>query len=143
MNINSIDDIKRLTVKSEGVDIEYKETTGQLERGMETLCAFLNGNGGVILFGISDKGKIIGQDLADSTKRSIAEAINRLEPLVSIDVTYFSIPNSEKFVIALYSGEKHEQRPFTYKGRPYQRVESVTTIMTQESYNQLLIVLDW
>ncbi len=65
MNINSIDDIKRLTAKSEGVDIEYKETTGQLERGMETLCAFLNGNGGVILFGVSDKGKIIGQDLAE------------------------------------------------------------------------------
>jgi hypothetical protein len=37
MNINTIDDIKRLTVKSEGVDIEYKETTGQLERAMETL----------------------------------------------------------------------------------------------------------
>ena len=34
MNINSIDDIKRLTAKSEGVDIEYKETTGQLERGI-------------------------------------------------------------------------------------------------------------
>ena len=65
MNINSIDDIKRLTAKSEGVDIEYKETTGQLERGMETLCAFLNGNGGVVLFGVSDKGKIIGQDLAE------------------------------------------------------------------------------
>ncbi len=65
MNINTIDDIKRLTVKSEGVDIEYKETTGQLERGMETLCAFLNGNGGVILFGVSDKGKITGQDLAE------------------------------------------------------------------------------
>ena len=65
MNINSIYDIKRLTAKSEGVDIEYKETTGQLERGMETLCAFLNGNGGVILFGVSDKGKIIGQDLAE------------------------------------------------------------------------------
>ena len=142
MNINTIDDIKRLTVKSEGVDIEYKETTGQLERGMETLCAFLNGNGGVILFGVSDKGKIIGQDLADSTKRSIAEAINRLEPLVSIDVAYVSIPNTEKFVIALYSGEKHVQRPFTYKGRPYQRVESVTTIMTQESYNQLLMQRD-
>ena len=34
MNINSIDDIKRLTAKSEGVDIEYKETTGQLECGI-------------------------------------------------------------------------------------------------------------
>ncbi len=34
MNINTIDNIKRLTAKSEGVDIEYKETTGQLECGI-------------------------------------------------------------------------------------------------------------
>jgi ATP-dependent DNA helicase RecG len=142
MNINTLDDIKRLTENSEGVDIEFKETTGQLERGMETLCAFLNGNGGVILFGVSDNGKIIGQDLADHTKRAIAEAINRLEPLVSIDVAYVSVPNSEKFVIVLYSDEKHVQRPFTYKGRAYHRVESMTTTMPQEPYNQLLMERD-
>ena len=52
--------------------VEFKETTGQLERGMETLCAFLNGTGGTVLFGVNDKGKIIGQEVCDKTKRDIA-----------------------------------------------------------------------
>lgn len=33
-------DIQRLASEGEGKSIEFKETTGQLDRGMETLCAF-------------------------------------------------------------------------------------------------------
>ena len=68
-------DIQRLASEGEGKSIEFKETTGQLDRGMETLCAFLNGNGGTLLFGITDNGKIIGQDISDKTRRDIADAL--------------------------------------------------------------------
>ena len=52
---------------------------------METLCAFLNGTGGIVLFGVTDKGKIIGQKVSDRTKRDIAEAIRRIEPFANIE----------------------------------------------------------
>lgn len=82
--------------RKEGGLVEFKETTGQLERGMETLCAFLNGNGGTVLFGVNDKGKIIGQDVSDKTKRDIADAINRLEPVTMIQISYVPLPDNEK-----------------------------------------------
>lgn len=82
----TVDDIKELISSAESERVEFKETTGQLDRGMETLCAFLNGDGGTVLFGVTDRGKIIGQDVADSTKRSIAEAINRIEPVPTVRV---------------------------------------------------------
>ena len=44
-------DIEALTIKKEGHSLEFKESTGQLDRSMETLCAFLNGEGGTILYG--------------------------------------------------------------------------------------------
>lgn len=81
MSIDNLDIIKRLIAEKECGRVEFKETTGQLERGMETLCAFLNGEGGTVLFGVTDKGKIIGQDVSDKTKRDIAGAIRRIEPL--------------------------------------------------------------
>ena len=59
MKIDNLEDIKNLIVQTENEQLEFKETTGQLERGMETLCAFLNGEGGTVLFGVTDKGKII------------------------------------------------------------------------------------
>jgi hypothetical protein len=39
--------IQQLASSHEGVDVEFKETTGQLNRGMETLCGMMNGNGGI------------------------------------------------------------------------------------------------
>ena len=46
MSIANLDTIKQLIAEKENGRVEFKETTGQLERGMETLCAFLNGEGG-------------------------------------------------------------------------------------------------
>ena len=37
MEIN-LEYIKAIVSNHEGVDVEFKETTGQLNRGMETLC---------------------------------------------------------------------------------------------------------
>lgn len=135
----TFEDIEKLTSQMETGKIEFKETTGQLERGMETICAFLNGMGGTLLFGINDKGKIIGQELSDKTKREIAEAIRRIEPFATIEVSYTAIPDANKSIITLYVEEQRYMRPFSYKGRAYQRIESVTSVMSQEKYNLLLM----
>ena len=132
-------DIETLITKKEGNSLECKESTGQLDRSMETLCAFLNGEGGTILYGVRDDGRIIGQTVSDSTKRSIAEALNRIEPFVDLEITYVTIPDTEKYVIVIFVEEQSFMRPFTYKGRAYLRIESTTTVMPQERYNHLLM----
>ena len=49
MNIDNLDIVKQLIAEKENGQVEFKETTGQLERGMEALCAFLNSEGGTVL----------------------------------------------------------------------------------------------
>ena len=139
MKIYSLDTIKELITQKESGQVEFKETTGQLERGMETLCAFLNGDGGTLLFGVTDKGEVTGQEVSDKTKRDIAEAIRRIEPFASIKIFYIDIPNTNKSVITLFAEEQRYMRPFAYKGRAYQRIESVTSAMPQEIYNRFLM----
>ncbi len=142
MKIDNLDIVKHLIADTEGGQVEFKETTGQLERGMETLCAFLNGEGGTVLFGVTDKGKIIGQEVSDKTKRDIADAINRLEPVATVQISYVPLPDSKKKVIALHVEDARLNRPFCYKGRAYMRVESVTTTMPQPKYNDFLLQRD-
>ena len=139
MSIDNLDTIKDLISETETAQIEFKETTGQLERGLETLCAFLNGTGGTVLFGVTDKGKLIGQEISDKTKRDIVEGIGRIEPLTNVDISYILIPDTNKCVVALQVNSQLYTRPFTYKGRAYQRIESVTSVMSQVSYNHLLM----
>ena len=132
-------DIEKLASLKESNNLEFKESTGQLDRSMETLCAFLNCEGGTILYGVKDNGKIIGQEVSDNTKRSIAEAVNRIEPFVELEISYVPILETDKYVIAIHAECQRFMRPFTYKGRAYMRIESTTTFMPQERYNHLLM----
>ena len=126
----------------ESRNIEVKETTGQLDRAMETLCAFLNTEGGIVLFGVTDKGKVIGQEVADKTKRDISQAVRMIEPTAPVQICYVDVPDSKKKVIVLQALEDPMERPFVYKERPYYRLENTTRNMPQSEYNRLLMQRD-
>ena len=78
----TIDDIKALIASDESRTLELKKTTGELKDGMHSACAFLNTDGGWLIFGIAPKSlKILGQEVSDSTQQEIAKAITGLAPL--------------------------------------------------------------
>lgn len=51
----TIDDIKALIAADESRTLELKKTTGELKDGMHSACAFLNTDGGWLIFGIAPK----------------------------------------------------------------------------------------
>ena len=53
-------DVKRMVAEGESETVEFKRSTGLLVRASETLCAFLNGEGGTVLIGVTDSGRIVG-----------------------------------------------------------------------------------
>ena len=133
----NIEILKHIISRSESGSVEFKRSTGQLERGMETLCAFLNGDGGFVVFGVDDDGNIIGQQVADTTKRQIAECLRQFEPFPLVDVDYIAV-DEDKYVIVL-SVANNREKPYVYKGRPYVRVESTTSRMPQHQYDNMLL----
>lgn len=135
MKIDNLEDIKALIARTANQQVEFKETTGQLERGMETLCAFLNGEGGTVLFGVADKGKIIGQDVADVTKRTIAEAISRLEPMPMVQVAYIPLQDSYKKIVALHVEDSRLKRPPHKHHISSTQVQSLLNVMNYNTYS--------
>lgn len=132
-----LDYIEHLAENHEGVDVEFKETTGQLNRGMETLCGMINGSGGVVVFGVSNKGKIIGQEIGDKTTREIGEAINKFDPAVDIQPIYVPVDNSDKYVIVFRTDGLETDKPYMWDGKPYRRHDSVTSVMPREKFIRL------
>ena len=51
----------------ESTKIEFKKSTAELKQALEDICAFANNGEGVLYFGITDDGKISGQDISDKT----------------------------------------------------------------------------
>lgn len=51
----TIDDIKALIAADESRTLELKKSTGELKDGMHSACAFLNTDGGWLIFGVASK----------------------------------------------------------------------------------------
>ncbi len=133
----TIDFIEQLASGHEGVDVEFKETTGQLNRGMETLCGMINGSGGIVVFGVSNKGKILGQEVGDRTTREIGEALTRFEPALDIQPTYLKLNGTDRYVIVFRSYGMKTHGPYMWDGKAYQRHDSVTSVMPRERFLHL------
>jgi ATP-dependent DNA helicase RecG len=135
----NLDEIKRIVKQGESNTVEFKKTTGQLQSAFETVCAFLNGEGGAVLIGVKDNGKIIGQEISDKTRQAIANSISELEPSAQshITVKYFTIDKNQQIIAIEVSSGNHI--PYTFDRRPFQRIQSSTSKMSQNRYEQLII----
>lgn len=135
----TLDQLQKLLAENRGEweQIEFKRTTGELHGGMETLCGFLNGSGGQVLFGVTTAGAVQGQDVMDTTLQEIANAIRKLEPPARID--QFRIPVSGTKEVLALATTQHPDAPYTFDGRPYQRIGNTTSRMPQAEYERRLL----
>ncbi|MDR3441748.1 MAG: putative DNA binding domain-containing protein [Legionella sp.] len=133
----NIEQLNKLISKGESHQLEFKKSTGQLKPAFESLCAFLNEAGGTILIGITDKGKIAGQQVNDKTQQEIAREISKIEPKTSLNVHYIDVDENKQVIVIKCSAGKHI--PYTYDGRSYERNQSTTERMSQHRYEQLII----
>ena len=69
-----IDGIKEIIARDENRVLELKKTTGELIKGMQSLCAFLNTDGGWLFFGITPDLKILGHLPNELTVETIKQS---------------------------------------------------------------------
>jgi ATP-dependent DNA helicase RecG len=131
-------ELNRILKQGEGPTLEFKRSTGELREGLQTACAFLNGSGGIVLFGVRPDGVTEGQDVSDQTFREIAQALDRFEPPVNIPVERLPVKSGRELIILRIDGTS-DSVPFTFEGRPYERVAITTRKMSQERYEALLL----
>lgn len=135
----TIDDIKTLIASDESRTLELKKTTGELKDGMHSACAFLNSDGGWLIFGITPKSlKILGQEVTDNTLQELAQALSGLEPAVDVKPHYIDVPErpGHKVIAMHFDGWVWGERPHTFHGCPYYKVESTTKAMPHEMYDE-------
>lgn len=136
----TIDDIKKLIAKDETRTLELKKTTGELYKGMETACAFLNSDGGWLMFGITPSLTIVGQNVTDNTRQEVGNALRKIEPAIDVEVQYVELPEKpDYYVIAIYfDSNNFKNGPYSFDGRAFYKVESTTVLMPRQMYEERL-----
>ena len=60
-----LQDVEKLIRNGESETVEFKMSAGQRTTTAKTLCAILKGTGGMVLFGVTDKGNPVRPTLFD------------------------------------------------------------------------------
>lgn len=131
-----LEKIRRLILSGESESLEFKKTTGQRTEGVKTVCALLNGLGGFLIFGVSDKGDLTGQQVTSKTLEDLAIELRRIEPPAFPEIETIDIESDKKLILVRVFGE---QGTYTFDGRPYLRHGSTTQIMPRSEYERRLL----
>lgn len=95
-------DILEMIETGEALKIEFKQKFSTFEKIAKEIIAFANTSGGCIIFGVSDKRRILGVESEKSTAALVEQTINDYtEPAVKFKIHYFDIENKEIVVIEI------------------------------------------
>ncbi|MBU1615697.1 putative DNA binding domain-containing protein [bacterium] len=136
----SKEEILSLIAQGEGQRLEFKESVAELDRVIQTLTAFANTNsdGGCILVGIGDKGKVKEVIIGQETIKQIADKISaHTDPLLYPEIEVVKESGDNGIIIITIGGSPN--KPHLAFGRAYKRVGSTTTQMTRDEYERLLL----
>jgi len=120
------DEILRLVAQGEGQRVEFKTGLAEQHKALETLCAFLNSEGGHVLIGVRPNGEIAGVTVGRNTLENIAAAIARIvdpRPYPSID----AIQVGATTVIVLSVDGRKPGQIFFASGKAWVRVGAINT----------------
>ena len=133
----NFDDLRVLVAQGESECLEFKETTGQRGDGAKAACAMLNGQGGYVLFGVTDKGEIRGQQVTARSQEDVDRELRRIEPPAFPAIEVIPVQGDRSVIVLRVTGSN--QGPYTYDGRPYLRQGPQTLPMPRGRYEQVLL----
>ena len=98
--------IKNLIKQGESGQLEFKEVVRK-EDIAKTLCAFLNAEGGMMLIGVKDDGKIIGIDNAEKHEMELKQYLfQSIIPEAPVTVSIEKIGTKEILSVKVWNGSK-------------------------------------
>jgi hypothetical protein len=101
------EDIRQLVGRGENDKVEFKRQIGKdrVHEFMETVVAFANGSGGVILVGIDDNGNVVGVE-----EEKLAERVKDLlrsycDPPINTEISKTSVDDKSVVIIQVKEGD--------------------------------------
>ena len=125
--------IAKVIKSGESETVEFKESFTR--EALESLSAFANTKGGVVLIGVNDKGAVIGTKTEQSVLKDIA---NQIDQSTGLQPSIKAIRVDGKNIILIQIPES-KVKPVMHRGRAYRRVGSTTRQMSVAELTRLVL----
>ncbi len=129
-----------MNLGNESEILEFKKTTGELDKAVDNIASMLNKHGyGTLYFGVSPNGDVTGQQISASSLNDVAKKIkDAIKPMIYPEVKEERL--EEKTVIRVdFSGR---EKPYSSFGRYYKRVFDRTEEMTPDELKHMMAQTD-
>ena len=137
--VATFEDVEHYATAGESEAVEFKETTGQRKEGARTLSGLLNGQGGMVLFGVRPDGSVVGQQVSDQTLEDVTQACRDIRPIYPPTIERVIVPGSEGKEVLVVSVPSGNSKPYSYKGEYFIRSGTSTVGMPEEIQLGLLL----
>ncbi|MFH1798741.1 MAG: RNA-binding domain-containing protein [Candidatus Omnitrophota bacterium] len=120
----NLEELKLLMKEGEGLTVEFKEKyTSKIDRD---IVAFANTRGGVILLGVRDDEKIVGETLTNKLKSEIQDLARNCEPSIHVK----KISKLDKIVVVEI--DEGDEKPYSCSSGYFRRLDAVPQKMSQK-----------
>jgi ATP-dependent DNA helicase RecG len=121
----------------ESETLEFKKSTGEWKEIIETVSAFANTKGGIILVGVSNEGNIFGVSLGKGTIEDLTNKIvTNTEPKIYPEIGTQSLNKKKVIYIKVDAYPYEEVLAF---GRPFKRAGKNTIRMSKDEYQRRIL----
>ncbi len=132
----TVERIARMVSAGESETLEFKTTTGTRREAVRTVCAMLNQQGGLVLFGVTPEGSVSGQQVSERTIEEVSAELSRIDPPAFPAIE--RIPVKEGLEVVAVTVVRGQAGPYMYRGNAYRRVGNTTVEMHTGEYRQML-----
>lgn len=127
-----------------GIENEYqvfKESLGQLDKGLKSITAMLNRHGkATVYFGVSDNGDVCGLTIGKDTLMDIRNKIrDKIEPRIYADIVQLADEEDKTYIKVSVIGA---DIPYSYDGRYYIRNVSSDEQASNDILRKMLATSD-
>ena len=125
-----------VNIGKETEQVEFKKSTGEIKDGVISIASILNKHeSGDLYFGVRNNGDVIGQEITDSTLRSVSQAVR-----TGIKPPVYPVIEEQEYEgrHVVHVGFEGKQRPYTAHNIPRIRIADEDTVMDQETYRRMM-----
>ncbi len=113
------EEIKSLAISGEGYNVDFNvRVPSKIREITLEICAFANSEGGYLLLGIDNHGKIQGLEIDNNTRSKIQDGIRDISPNIQVDLYSVMVDDKKVWVLDVPSGK---DKPYVLSGAIYVR----------------------
>ncbi len=129
------EELKPLLQEGESERLEFKTSLKLLDKIGETISAFSNSAGGIILIGLSDEGSVLGVTIGANTLEELANYIKRnTDPSIYPSIMVERMGDKQ---IVLIEVAVQNEKPVFFKGHAHKRVGKTSLELTSSEIRKM------